>query len=159
MPRLYTTVTQGGADAFAQAELATALAGVKGIAYLVKGIRFEFILPAVAAFPLGVAASQDLQLTLTRRTKAAAPTLADPDLIHKFKWAGIYSTAVSWSPIFDVAGIYKPEGEILVVEDPLYVQIDSTGTGGIWSAVLAIDYETQKISDIDRLSLLTLSLS
>lgn len=158
MARLTATVTQGGADAFAQAEMATALTGIKGTAYLINAIRYELILPAVPVFPLNVAALQDISLALTRRTKAAMPNISDVDVIHKWKYTGTWTTLVGSVAAFKAADVFEPKGEILVVEDPLFLQIDSTGSGAIWSAVVDVDYEVKKISDIDRLSLLTLSL-
>ena len=158
MARLTATVLQGGADAFAQAELATALQGVKGTAYKVNMLRYEFILPAVAPFPAGVIALQDLELCLTRRTKAAMPNISDVDVIHKWAWAAQYTTLVGAGPVFSCVGFFVPQSEILIVEDPLFIQIDSTATTLTYSAVIDIDYDAVKISDIDRLSLLTLSL-
>ncbi len=158
MSRLTTLVLQGGADAFVQAEMATALTGIRGTAYQINEIAYEMILPAAGPFPYGVDAAQRLELCLTRRTKAAMPNISDVDVIHKFAWTGVRSSAVGYSDAFPAAGIFTPAGELLVVEDPLFVQLDSAGTGAIWSAILNIDYEVKKISDIDRLSLLTLSL-
>jgi hypothetical protein len=158
MSRLTATVTQGGADAFAQAEMATALTGIKGTAYQVLELSLEFILPALSNFPVQAAAAQRLDVCITRRTKSAMPNISDVDVIHKFSWSAIYQTAAGWSPIFNPVSLWVPQGEVLVVEDPLYLQIDSTATTGTWSAVVNLEYEVKKISDIDRLSLLTLSL-
>jgi len=158
MARLTATVTQGGADAFAIANLATALSGIKGVAYKVLELSLEFILPAVAIFPIQVAAAQDLEVALARRTKAAMPNISDVDVIKKWAWAAVFSTAVGQQEAFGYVASWVPQGEILIVEDPLFIMIDSTATTGIWSAVVNIEYEPQKISEIDRLSLLTLSL-
>jgi hypothetical protein len=158
MSRLTVTALSGGADAFVQAEMATALTGIKGTAFKVLELSYEFVLPAVSVFPQGAAASQDVQISLTRRTKTAVPNLGDVDLIHKWAWSAAYYTAANVNPPFPKVGRYQPPGEILIVEDPLYLQLDSTATTATWSVVVNLEYEVVKISDIDRLSLLTLSL-
>jgi len=156
--RILATVTQGGADAFAQASMATALTGLTKTSYLIQEVHFEFILPAVSYFPLQVAAAQDLQICICRRSKTSMPNMTDFDIIKKFKWGGSNPTAAGWSPIFQSAFSWKPEADVLIVEDPIYLQIDSTATAATWSCVVAIDYDVKSISEIDRLALLTQSL-
>jgi hypothetical protein len=159
MPRLSTTVTQGGADAFAVAELPTALTGIRGTAFRVLRMGYEFTLPAVPNFPIGAAAAQELELALSRRTKAAMPNANDVDVIQKWKWASPgRDTAVGYGPVVESAGVIVPGEQLLIVEDPIFALIDSTGTTGTWAAVVWFDYEAVRISDIDRLTLLTQSL-
>jgi hypothetical protein len=159
MPRISVTVTQGGADAFVEAELATALTGIVDRAYRVNEISYEVVTPA-SGNPFGVAATMDFELALSRRSKTAMPNINDADLIKKFHVAEIVSTLAGFQPIIDVAPVWQPRAgqDILIVEDPLFVQLDSTATTATLAVILTLDYEVVSISQLDRLTLLTLSL-
>jgi hypothetical protein len=157
MARLYATVTQGGADAFAQNSFLTGLEGQTRQAYLVNGVGYEFVLPAPPTFPRAVA-NQDIQLCMTRRSKTAMPLNSDVDVIKKFAWASGYSTGVGAAPLFPMIDEWVPPGRTLIVESSIYIQIDSTATTAIWAALVWIDVEIVNISEVDRLTLLTQSL-
>lgn len=158
MARLYATVTQGANDAFAQATLQTGLEGVTQQAYSINQIGYEFILPTVPNFPKGAAAAQALRLSVNRRTKTAVPTYVDPDIIKKWQYASSWQTLVGAEPIFPSVDYWIPRGDVLIVEPQIYVTIGSDATAAIWSAVVFIDYDIVKISEVDRLTLLTQSL-
>ncbi len=75
---LLASVTQGSADAFAEASVATALQGLNNVAFRVREIFFEAPPGAIRAINvLGFEAS------ITRRTKTAMPTVNDRDVIAK----------------------------------------------------------------------------
>lgn len=159
MSKISVLVTQGGADAFVEAQLPTALDGIVDRAYRVNEISFEVLTPPTG-YPFGAAAAMDLEIAITRRTKAAMPNIEDVDLIKKFHFAAQVLTAVGATPIFEAAPVWQPRGgqDILIVEDPLFVQVDSTATGNAFAVRVMIDYEVVAISQLDRLTLLTLSL-
>jgi hypothetical protein len=160
MARIYGNALQGGADAFVIASFATALEGQTELAYQVKQVGYEVILPATGQFPAtGVAAAQDLEIALLRRTKAAMPNYDDSDIIKKWKWGALGATAAGWPTTFESAGVWVPPLEVLVVEDPLYIALDSTATTLTYEVIVYIEYDVVRISQIDRLTLLTQSLS
>jgi len=136
----------------------TALTGQTKTAYKILEVGFEIIVPATGRFPAQIAAVQDLEICLSRRIKTAMPDSNDVDVIKKFRFAGQMQTAASFAPIFEPLQIWQPLGEVLIVEDPLYVMIDTTGTGDTWTATMWVDYELTNISEIERLTLLSQSL-
>jgi len=146
------TVTQGGADAFAIATVATALAGVTNVAYRVRELIYDF-----GRSP-GVNASS-LELSLTRRIKTAMPLITDPDVLSKFRINAEFATSGLSHYESVIRLTFTEDDELLVVEDPLYFMIDSTLTALTQSAYCRIGYERVSISALDRLSLLTQSLS
>lgn len=156
MARITATATQGAADAFVQANIATALAGISGQAFKVNEITFDILPAATNHFPAAVAALQVLEMCVSRRSKTAMPTLADADVIVKRRWGGL--GAATGFNRFDMISSWAPTGLVRIVEDPLYLILDSAGTTVAWTVVVSIDYEVVRISDIDRLTLLTASL-
>lgn len=155
MARISGSVTMGGADAFAIDTIQTALEGQTELAYSVKQITYEF--DTTAVFTAAVAA-QDVELAITRRTKAAMPAVTDVDIIKKWHWGSSIATAVGQIVMPELAGVWRPENETLIVEDPLYICIDSTATTLTLTGLVIIDYDIVRISAIDRLTLLTQSL-
>jgi len=151
MPYLYASATQGGADAFVQAELATALTGQTRNAYRVQEITLELAQRIVAVN------ASDLSVAITRRSKAAMPNITDVDVIRKFTWA-VGVAGASGAVAEETIVVWTPPAQVLIVEDPLYIQLDSTSTALTNTAIIRIEYEVVNISDIDRLTLLTQSL-
>lgn len=155
MARITGTVTQGGADAFAEGEIQTALQGQTRNAYKISSVSYEF---TFTTFPTAAVANQDLDLCLSRRSKAAMPLISDADVIKKWSFGAMYLSGVAAHVGIPNVGIWVPELETVVVEDPLYLQIDSTATGLAITGLVAIEYELVTISEVDRLTLLTQSL-
>lgn len=149
---IFGSVTQGGADAFAQDTIATALEGSTGIAYRIRELEFE-----VPRWQ-NILNASDVTLCLTRRTKSAMPLITDVDVIKKVQRQVSFNTsgAVATDGVFRF--VYTEDENLLVVEDPLYLQIDSSATTLTQTGYCRIGYEQVKISDIDRLTLLTQSL-
>lgn len=159
MPRLYGLCTQGANDAFVQATIQTGLTGLTKTAYRVKQIGFDLVLPAVPYFPTNNVAVQDIEIALTRRSKTDVVTYADPDLIHKWRYGCAVFTGVGTPPYLECSQVWIPSGDpVLIVEDALYAQLDTTATSATWSTYVFIDYDVVTISELDRLSLLTQSL-
>ncbi len=151
MARLIGTVTQGAADAFAIASIQTALTGQTRQAYRVLEI-------AVEGLRQNQVNGSNVELALCRRTKAAMPLISDPDVMWKHKTGAYLATSgVVWG---DEVLRYQPpsDQQMIIVEDPLYLAIDSNATALTQTAVMVIEYELVTISDVDRLTLLTQSL-
>ena len=145
------SVTQGGADAFAQAEIATALTGVSRVAFRIRELLFE--IPRIS-----LPATANIELALTRRTKAAMPNITDRDVIAKIKVGHEMVTSGGVTDMLVHRLTFTEDDELLVVEDPLYFQVDSSGTTLTQTVYCRIGYERATISDVDRLTLLTQSL-
>jgi hypothetical protein len=156
MARIVGTATQGSADAFVEASIQTALQGQTKNAYKITAVTYEFAVPNV--FNAGGGAANDVELCLTRRTKTAMPDIDDVDVIKKWKFGSVALTGVGQIVQPPLIGIWVPELETIIVEDPIYMQLDSTATTVTITANLAIEYELVQISEVDRLTLLTQSL-
>lgn len=149
---LIGTVTQGSNDAFAQAELPTGLAAIGNQAFRVKEIIINTsALPAVNG--CNSAAS------LTRKSFAASPAVTERSLI--IKQARTMRLTTSGATIEQQPGIYKyvNEDDLLIVEDPLYIQISSAATAQLNAAIFRIGYEQVRITEVDRLAILAATLA
>ncbi len=155
MANLLGNVVQGSADAFAQASIQTALEGQTRRAYQINEVSFE--VTGVQVFS-GTTTIQDFEFALTRRSKSAMPDLDDLDLIHKWKFLGTNATSVGQVLQPDAIQVWQPSGVVLIVEDPIYIQVDSTATTNTFNIDVLIDYTVVDISEVDRLTLLTQSL-
>jgi len=151
MPRLTGTATQGGADAFAEATINTALSGQTRQGYNVTRLSLE--LSTGFNWP----ATSEVEVSLTRRTKAAMPDIDDPDVLKKWKVRNAVLT--SGTTVADaLLEFLPPDRSMIIVEDPIFLQIDSTSTTGTQSAIVVIEFEVITLSEVDRLSILVASL-
>lgn len=146
------SVTQGGADAFAQAQFSTGLLGLTDRGALIREILFE--VPRV-----NVAAALNVELALTRYSKAAMPNITDNDLLMKRKMGSDLVTSGVNS--FDLVARYTftEDDNLIVIEDPIFFQIDSNATTLTQSAFVRVAYELVRVPTDDRIALLQLGLS
>lgn len=144
------TVTQGSADAFATAEIATGLANAN-LAYRIRGITLNW--------PSAVEVDADMQVQLARRTPAALLGLADRTLL----WLRTRQTFLTTSGLIVVERVveqlYPRDLDLLIVEDPIHICIDSTGTGVANTAVCRIYYEEARITPLEKVTALSESLN
>jgi len=154
LKQLSMVATQGGADAFVSVEMPTGLSSFPKQAYRIHWV--DFVLPNMAQ----AAAFQDMIVALSRRQKAAMPFITDPDLIHQVVRRKNFLTSGSDVNDGNVSREFShvEAGETLVVEDPLYLLLDSTGTGVANTTYCRIHFEIVNITELDRLTLLTNSL-
>lgn len=156
--KLTFTATEGSADAFVQEEIETGLqvANVTGVKTS-TAYRIIEIVAKVTALPFVDGCYFDL--TFTRQSKAATPTLADRTLI----WAYSREVELATSGAFPQEQIVRwqpaPGTNVLIVENPIYVQLDSGATSLSMSTTGYILYEPVTVSEVDRLALLSQSLS
>lgn len=150
MARIIGSVTQGSADAFAEAEIQTGLNGVSDRAYQVRRIIYE--LPALTS-------NSDIELSVTRRTKAAMPNISASDLIDKIKLRSVLATSGGYQNQVVQEHLFAQELNLLIAEDPIYFQIDSTGTSASNTGLVVIEYEIVAISVADRLALLQATIA
>lgn len=154
MPRMTSVVTSGAADAFAQTAMQTLLAAGSGQGYKILGVGFEIVVPVSGIFPAGIVALQDIQICLSRRTQSVMPRMTDESIIKKWWYAANNFTLAGATPIWQNCQYWTPETEIIIVEDNLYAQIDTNGTGNAYSSDIWIDYDIVKVTDAQRVNIL-----
>lgn len=145
------SVTQGSNDAFAEGEIATALAGAGNFALRIRELLFEVPNNSQAS-------GANVQVVLSRRSKSAMPLITDRDVIAKFD--RLYGITTSGAVIYEkvIRFTFTEDDEVLIVEDPLYLDFDTASTSASSTAYVRIGYERVSISAVDRLTLLTQSL-
>lgn len=144
---LLASVTQGAADAFAQATINTGLSAILNTGYTIKQIEYE--LPNTGT----VATSWSQELALSRASKASMATLADDDLLFRKKFSTFVSTAAGFV-IWENVGIYVPQGEIILIEEQIYLQFDSNASTLSGTAIMKITCEPIKVTDAQRIAIL-----
>lgn len=152
---LSATLTQGGADAFAQTTIATALSGQTKTAYLLREICWEF----TGVFGFHRADASEISLSLTRKSFAAMPTLLEKAIISKWKRTFGYATSGFAAGDTVIRVPFDADEAPIIVEDPIYAQIDSTATTEVNVVVVRLGYQLVNISEVDRLTLVANSLS
>lgn len=153
VPLKYTkgSITQGSADAFVQGSITTALAGVTGLCWRVRELVLEV--------PNGTAAAANFEVAFTRKSFSAMPAMTEKSVIFRYKrsfsmttsGASVLENVLRWSYPSDSA-------DFLVVEDPVYVQLDSASTTLANVLSWSIGYEEAKIDESLRQALLIAAL-
>lgn len=145
------STTQGGADAFAVSSTQTGLDSNSGLCFRVREIVIE--IPRVSN-----AAASAVEVALCRRTKAAMPLITDRDVILKRKVQSELSTnGVGFGELV-TRYAYGEDDDLLIVESELFFAVDSNATTLTQTVLARIGYTVEKISAVDRLSILTQSL-
>ena len=150
---LIISATQGAANAFVQGSVLTGLSGRN--AYNVKAIAFD-ITPIITIGDIWAAVSV-LEMTVSRRSKVAIPTLADVDVIHRFTLVSDINT--SGAVITPMTFYFYPQIEVPIVEDTVYLQLDTNGIASAVTGIVRLEVELDTMSDIDRLNLIARSLT
>lgn len=146
------TATQGSADAFVEAEIATALQGLSNVAFRVRELLFE--LPNVG----NATGGPNIEAAISRRSKAAMPNITDRDVIAKIFHQANFTTSGAMNMERVRRLTFTEDDELLIVEDPVYLDVDSNATSAANTVRVRIGYERASISAVDRLTLLTQSL-
>jgi hypothetical protein len=147
------TVVQGGADAFKQESVTTGLSGETRKAYRVLHALFEW-----SGLP---ADNNDMAtMQITRKSQSAEVGVNDKSLIYKWKQiVAITTSGLLSNELCKRVDFGHDDGDVfLIVEDPLYIAIDSTAVGTL-TLSYSIAYEEVAIAEDDRLNLLVASLS
>lgn len=147
------TLTQGGADAFIQASISTALSGLTKTCYRLSEILLEF--------PSCPNVLNDMQFALTRKSYAAMATsmVLEKSMIAYYRRQANFTT--SGMIIFErtVQLRWADDDAPILVEDPLYAQFDTASTSATNVLYGRIGYWQDSISEVDRLTLIANSLS
>lgn len=153
---LVATITQGSADAFVQASIATALTGLSKTAFRLKTIEIEL------GQARSVASGADYQFTLARKSYAAMPTspMLEKANIFALRLGAAQASAVGFS-FYDriITHTYTDDDAPIIVEDPVYAQLDSASTSVANVLYVRLGYWQETISEVDRLTLIANSLS
>lgn len=153
MPRITGSALQGGADAYVEASINTALTGQTRQGYNVTRITFEG-----ANWAFGGSGVFEYEVALSRRSKAAMPDIDDPDVI--LKWAPAFRLSTSGGFQGDkIIEFLPPDRSMIIVEDPIYLELDSNNTAGANNVIAVIEFEVITLSEVDRLSILVNSLT
>lgn len=147
---LIATVTEGSADAFAEAEFATGLSGIARTAYRIRRIEWQ-----ISAMPN---VSCELQVALRRNSSAAISAFSSQSVIAGlFRAIRFTTSGAANQEIFPNAQNYSRDLDLLIVEEALFLQIDSNATSAACSAICRIGVENRSITDNERLQILATS--
>lgn len=142
---LTTTVQQGSADAFAEGELQTGLSNITGSCWRVR--RIEFYVAALAS------ADSDITVQLSGKSLAAVNVLANSCIAAVYRKVEL---TTSGSPVYEIwpnAQVYDRDYELLIVEESVYLTVDSSSTGAQNVAGVKIWVESRSITQTERLTI------
>lgn len=144
---LSLTATQGGADTFVQASVATDIIPEDGLVYKVLGIDVQ--LSAAMQTITGDAA---LYWSFSRDTKSALCALSDPDCML-MDGVVMPLTTSGWI-VLPAAYRYTDMSALYIVEPTIYLQVSSVTTGLVNIVNARIYYEEVKMSEVEILRIL-----
>jgi hypothetical protein len=145
----YGSVTQGAADAFAVASLTTPIAGRTTAALLIRELVFDGIPPLSQANPTM------FEFSLGRITVAASPNFATAkSVIWREALQQVASAAGQASYPRTRRYKFTDEDRLLIVEDSLFLSVDSTGTSLASTLSVRIGYEEMSINEQERNAML-----
>lgn len=144
--QLIFSAVQGAADAFVAATLNTGINVAANGAYRIKEIMWEF--PT-----LNAAASPNIEWALSRASKTSMPTLADDDILFKNKRVCYQQTGVGFQWLENVL-IYTPQEDIILIEEQVFILLDSNATGLANTMVGRLTVEAAKVSTDERIAIL-----
>lgn len=149
---LTAIVTQGSNDAFAETSVPTGLGAVGNQAFQVRELLFRMPgLPNVNACRVG--------LSLTRKSFSAEPNVTERTLIWKAERYVTFTTSGALYQDLIVRVQFDENDNLLLVEDPIYLSIDSDTTSAANVGRVRIGYISLAISEVDRLTLINNTLS
>lgn len=149
---LVVSITQGSADAFVQTTITTGLLNTAKAAFRIRRIEMQF--PSLTG-----GADMVHEFSITRKSLSAIPAITDHSVVtYQKRQLELTTSGMVAMDCVERQEFAKDE-DLTIVEDPIYVQFDSAGTGAANTAYVRIGYEDRSISDVDRLSLIAASLS
>lgn len=148
---LYCTLTQGSADAFVQSQISTALTGLTTSCYRLRELLIQGAIPQ--------AASASWEITLSRKSMAAMPTILEPSVIHRWSRQASFTTSGLALVESTIRIAWTEEEAPIIVEDPIYAQLDTATTSASNTVYLRLGYVLESISQVDRLTLIANSLA
>lgn len=140
------SVTQGSADAFASAEVATGLSTVN------TGYRVREIWYFLPAF---VEVDSDITMQWSRRSATALVSSTDRRLLHSATKQVAITTSGQFVQDRVLRFEFPKDLDLIIVEDPIYLLIDSTGTSLANILSARIYYEQVRLTETQKLAALS----
>lgn len=141
-------ITQSGADAFTQAQVATGLTA--------DGKTGWEIVALTAYWSNGdTVAAGDVDANAILSTVNVVTTFDDTDEITRINWATQNTGGIAVAyPMELIKRAIMPSGGRLTVQPTLYLGLSTTGTSATNTVYFEIEYNIVKLSDLDVLRLL-----
>jgi len=147
--RLIATATQLVADGFVSVPINTGL-GQGNVGFSLQSI--------LAEWPFFTAANlSNMEWCLSRVNKASMPTVVDNDILVKQKRHLLYGGSGAF--MYDLVQEYVPDSDIIIIESVIYLLFDTNLSAVVNTVNLAIDVDTVKVSDSERITILQNSLN
>lgn len=143
---LQQSIAQGSNDAFVEQEIITGLSNVTRSAYRIR--RLEFLVPQLP----GVDAA-NFQLALKRISTASMSLAVGNALIAGCMRGLDFTTSGTVTQDLVIVYTYPRDEELLIVEDTLYLTLDSNATSASNTASIRIGYEVRTITENERLTI------
>lgn len=140
-------LVQGMADAFVEGNVATLIDPSRGIGWAIRFIEVAF-----ATALSGVSADADIFWSLSRQSKGSTTDYGDDDVILADGVA--VSLTTSGQMLIPQLHRYEVPDGVLVVQDVLYAQLDSTASGLASTAYVRVWYEEVKLGELEILRVL-----
>lgn len=147
---IYTTLTQGGADAFVQNTIS--LPQQDGFALDLREVLIEW--PRI-----GAAAAENFELSMTRKSFAAMPDILQPSLVWKRKILIDFTTSGLYLFPDGITKIDFAEKTHQLVEANTYLQLDSNASSFTNIVKVRLGYNIVKIGALERATLIATSLA
>jgi len=142
---IQNTLTTTTADTFIQATIGTGLTGSDTSAFRIKELIIEY--------PFLAANNAVAEYQLTRGTKVGMASWSDTSLIFKNKRA--LSLTTSGAVLEELVVDFVPQGDLIIVEQQIYLGFKTTSTGGIATLGYKLVLEEIKISQDQRIGILS----
>lgn len=144
---LQALATQGSADAFVEVEFQTGLSNVTRSAFRIRTLEWQL----GQALP----SSADCMIqTMLRRNSTAALSVSNPNAVIAYfqRASDLTTSGVGIQELGPNVIIYPRDLDLLIVEESLFLQVDSAATGLANVAWVRIGYEVRTITENERLS-------
>lgn len=142
------SLTQPVADAFVEGSAVTTIVPENAQAWEVTMVELEFD-PAQLKL---LSADADISMAISRDSAGGVGTIGNPRIVNTFS---LFNSLTTSGQIFG-SGRYRwemPPGT-LFVENEIFVQLDSTGTGQALTCQVRLHYKWVKVTEIEILRFL-----
>lgn len=148
---LVISLVEGSADAFVQGSVLTGLTG--NVAYNCRRCVIE-----IATISWNIADDSEISIAVTRRSKTAMPAITDSDVLfkHTIQFRLTTSGAITFPAVISIP---VETDQLAIVEETLYAQLDSSAMGVAITAYVKLECQIDTMSPIDRLNLISRSLT
>lgn len=141
------SAVQGAANAFVQSNLLTGLVTSGTDALVVKQFTFE-----VPAIVVAAAGNTEIELVVSRASKAAMPNIFDDDILFKHKWTVNVGAGGTYhqQPVVQ----FVPPYEIVTIEDTLFFDVKTLNCNAAITAYVSLVCQPASVTDSEKVGLL-----